>query len=146
MTAGPVEGPFVIDTNVVAAGLLTGEPRAPTARLVAAMLAGRLPFLLSVDLLAEYREVLLRPTLVRRHGLSEDEIERLLQTIAFFARLREPRTTDTRPPDPGDLHLWQLVAAEPGSILVTGDRALREAPAAGFAVLTPADAVDLTAL
>ena len=49
--------PAVIDTNVVVSGVLTKDSPSPTVRILDGMLAGRFRFLLSVDLLAEYRDV-----------------------------------------------------------------------------------------
>jgi len=64
--------PAVIDTNVVVSGLITKDARAPTARIVDGMLRGRFPFLLSNLTLREYREVLLRPAIRRKHGLDSE--------------------------------------------------------------------------
>jgi len=66
----------VIDSNVVVSGLLSGGGFSPTGRILDRMLTGAFPFLLSEELLAEYREVLLRPTIARRHGLTEAESTR----------------------------------------------------------------------
>ncbi|MFO7631694.1 MAG: PIN domain-containing protein, partial [Caldilinea sp.] len=60
----------VIDANVLVSGLLTHDPLSPLASIVDGMLVGRIRFLLSSRLLAEYREVLLRPRVQRRHGLT----------------------------------------------------------------------------
>jgi len=49
------------------------------------MLGGRMPFVLSLDLLAEYRGVLCRPFAVARHGLSEAEVDKILQALALSA-------------------------------------------------------------
>jgi len=59
----------VVDTNVVVSGLLTAEVTAPTHRILNAMLDERINFLLSIALLAEYREVMLRPRIQKRHGM-----------------------------------------------------------------------------
>lgn len=48
---------FVVDTNVVVAGLVTGSSRSPVAWVVDAMLSGTLVCLLSPALLDEYRSV-----------------------------------------------------------------------------------------
>lgn len=130
-------GPAVIDTSVVVAGLITTDPDAPTARILDGMIRGGFPFLLSVELLAEYRSVLLRDRLRRHHGLSPGEIYTLLVAIAANGIVREPTGTASPAPDPRDQHLWDLLADVPGAILVTGDKALvrREAPAT--AVLEP---------
>ena len=119
--------PAVIDTNVVVAGLLTSEASSPPARMLDAMLAGRIPFLLSDALLAEYHEVLSRPRIRERHGLSDEEIDRLLTALATVAMIRHP-ASQTGAPDPDDDHLWSLVLDTPGSWLVTGDIALGHSP------------------
>jgi putative PIN family toxin of toxin-antitoxin system len=133
----------VVDTNVVVSGLLTRDPTAPTARILEAMLAGRFPFLLSIDLLAEYREVLLRPRVRRGHGLEDTAVDAILARLAQHAAIRDPVATDERAPDRGDQHLWALLAAAPGAMLVTGDQALAERPPRGVTVLSPAEFVKL---
>lgn len=77
---------FIVDTNVVAAGLITNLPDSPVAKVPDGMLNGRLVYLLSPDLLDEYRQVLLRPKLVRFHGLTEQEIEQILTEITANVR------------------------------------------------------------
>jgi predicted nucleic acid-binding protein len=68
----------VIDTNVIVSGLIGGERASPTAVILDAMLGGRFTYLFSLDLLADYREVLLRSAIRRRHGLSDAEVEVVL--------------------------------------------------------------------
>jgi predicted nucleic acid-binding protein len=48
------------------------------AGVIDAMPQGRLLNLLSPKLLGEYRTVLLRPKLMRRHGLDEEQIDQVL--------------------------------------------------------------------
>ncbi len=132
----------VVDTNVVVAGLLTSDVDSPTARILDGMLEARFPFLLSVALLAEYREVLLRPRIHQRHRLSEGEIDSILTAIALNGVVRDPQGVGAPAPQRGDAHLWELLASQPGSVLVTGDKALfREAPKAA-SVLSPAGFVE----
>lgn len=120
---------FIIDTNVVAAGLITNHPESPTARVLDAMLSGSLIYLISPDLLNEYCDVLLRPKLVKLHGLRKHEIEHILLEITANAVWREPlEDKNFSSPDPGDSHLWALLASEPASILITGDLLLIENP------------------
>ena len=125
----------VIDTNIVVAGLLTGEATSPTARILDGMRRGAFPFLLSTALLTEYREVLLRPKIRKAHGLSEREIDLVLTEIATHGIVREPEAV-AGAPDPKDNHLWSLVLGEPGSALVTGDLALASNPPPGSKVLS----------
>ena len=134
--------PAIIDTNVVVAGLLTADAETPTARILEGMIRGGFPFVLSVALLAEYRRVLTRERICERHGLSSDEIDRLLEAIAANAIVREPAASDEMAPDPGDQHLWDLLAAVPGSVLVTGDTTLLENAPGGESVMLPRSFVD----
>lgn len=128
---------FIIDTNVLVAGLITSQPSSPTAQVLDAMLDGRLLFLLSPALLREYRQVLLRPKLVRLHGLGENEIDRLLTELTANALWREPAgDSHESAPDPGDDHLWALLGSEPDAILVTGDGLLLDNPRSGRVVIT----------
>ena len=125
--------PAVIDTNVVVSGLLTKLAESPTAWILDRMLLGGFRFLLSIDLLAEYRAVLQRPRIRQRHGLMPRDVDRILTEIAANGALREVDQAATR----GDAHLWRLLAAEPEAILVTGDRRLAARPAGAGRVILP---------
>jgi putative PIN family toxin of toxin-antitoxin system len=122
--------PAVIDTNVLVSGLLTRLPASPTVRIFDAMLAARFRYALSIDLLAEYRSVLLRPRIRSRHGLSEAEIDVVLVDIAANGFLVDvdvgievgPSSASER--QRSDEHLWQLMRAAPTAVLVTGDKRL----------------------
>ena len=75
----------IIDTNVVVAGLLTGHADSPVARILDGMLSAAFPFVVSEALLAEYRAVLLRSKLCKRHGLSVTEIDIMLVSLMRIA-------------------------------------------------------------
>jgi predicted nucleic acid-binding protein len=117
--------------------MLTGTTAAPTRRILDAMLSGQMRYLLSIDLLGEYRQVLLRPRIAERHGLSEEQIDRVLEIIAANGIIREGVSLDDGGPDPKDAHLWALAASHPSTVLVTGDRALLEKPPTGASVMSP---------
>ena len=69
------------------------------------LLDGRLIFLLSPDLLREYRVVMLRPKLARMHGLDETEVDALLTDITANALWRDPPADAMhQAPDPQDGH------------------------------------------
>ena len=137
-------GPLVIDTNVVVAGLIGSAPDSPVRRVLDGMLAGTFRFVLSPDLLAEYRRVLLRPAIRARHGLSTDQVDIVLTAIAANAQVREPAArTVPGAPDRGDDHLWRLLQAMPGLTLVTGDRLLVEQPPQFASVVSPRAALDV---
>ena len=126
----------IVDTNVVVAGLLTGDALSPVARILDGMLAAAFPFVLSEALLAEYRAVLVRPALRKLHGLSVTDVETLLTDIAQHAIVLAPGVGSPAP-DPGDQLLWDLLAARADLLLVTGDRALQVDAAMGARVLSP---------
>ncbi len=105
-------GVCVVDTNVIVSGLIGADPNSPPARILDAMLDGRLIYLMSDELLSEYSCVLRRPGLVRLHGLTGEELDRLLADLVANAMWRAPATAGDAP-DAGDQHLWALLAAIP---------------------------------
>ena len=118
----------IVDTNVVMAGLLTGNDASPalakSARILDGMLMAAFPFVVSEALLAEYRTVLVRSGLRKLHGLTVAEVETLLTDIAQHAIVLAPVAAPPAP-DPGDQLLWELLAARADLLLVTGDKALQ---------------------
>jgi len=143
---------YVVDTNVIVSGVIGRGPESAPARLVSEMLAGRLPFLLSVDLLGEYRRVLLRPAITVRHGWTTDDVDVFLSALTMAAYLRQPAgiaevhdplPADDLPPDcpDGDGHILDLLAHEGCSVLISGDRRLLLAVRGWRTALTPAEAV-----
>lgn len=129
-------GPVVVDTNVLVSGLLTGDESAPTARIVDSMLRGEIHLVLSMDLLAEYRTVLLRPAIRKRHGLSEGDVDELLGEIAEIAAFRETTPVSDRERRK-DVHVHRLLSTAERAILVTGDEGLRRSVSPGIEALSP---------
>ena len=115
--------PVIIDTNIVVVGLLIARDDSPVARILNGMLAAAFPFVMSEDLLAEYRTVLVRPNLRKLHGLTVAEVEAILTDLAHHAIVRTP-VAGPPAPDRGDQLLWNLLAAKPDLLLVTGDKLL----------------------
>lgn len=133
----------VVDTNVVVGGLLTQTPASPLGTIVDGMLAGRLLFVLSPSLLDEYRRVLLRDKLRALHGLSEDEIDRILIELVATAIWHDPGPGETAAaPDPGDDHLWRLLNTLDAGTFVPGDQLLLDNPPDTASVLSPRSFVD----
>ena len=135
-----MSAPVIVDTNVVVAGLLSGDVGSPVSRILDGMVTAAFPFALSVALLAEYRAVLLRPAIRSRHGLDEDGIDLLLTELARHAIVLVPGAGPSAP-DPGDQLLWDLLVVRAGLALVTGDRTLLEDEAMRDRVLSPGDFV-----
>ena len=130
--------PFaVVDTNIIVAGLLTADLAAPTAHILDTMLAGSLPFVLSIELLSEYRRVLLRPKIAERHALSAEQIDSMLTQLATNGIMRLGLSDAPEAPDRGDKHLWALLYAAPNPVvLLTGDALLHEQAPKGISVVT----------
>jgi uncharacterized protein len=127
----------IIDTNIVVSGLLASEPASPTPLVLDGMLRARFTYLLSLDLLGEYHEVLLRPRIRKRHRLGVADVEALLTELALNGTLRDPPRVTDAVPDPGDRHLWALLQSDSAAVLVTGDDTLlQRAPGPGR-VLSP---------
>lgn len=133
---------FIVDTNVVVAGLITNDDQSPVAQILDGMLSGRFIYVLSPDLLFEYRTVLNRPRIKNLHKLSVSEIDVLLTELTANAVWREP-SANVAAPDPGDNHLWSLLAYQPETILVTGDKLLLANPPTFATVLEPAKALTI---
>lgn len=128
--------PAVVDTNVIVSGLISRHPTAAPRQIITGMLAGAFPYLLSPALLAEYLGVLTRPGLQKLHKLNKAMIGELMTQITANAMMLEPASGHAAP-NTGDNHLWNLLAAHPGSTLVTGDKLLLDNPPAFADVVTP---------
>jgi uncharacterized protein len=134
-----VNSVFIIDTNVVVAGLLTSSADSPVAAILDDMLRGRFRFALSEALLAEYRGVLLRQKLMRLHQLTESEIDAILTTLARHAIVLSAPTQPNKlvAQDVGDQFLWDLLTSREDLILITGDKLLLQTGPLQPRVMTP---------
>ena len=135
----------VVDTNVVVSGLIGHDPNSPPARILDSMLGGEITYLMSSELLDEYLTVLLRPRLVKLHGLTGEELDRLLADLVANGAWREPArepVSSSTAPDAGDNHLWALLASYPQALLITGDRLLLEQPPGDASVIPPRQFVE----
>jgi uncharacterized protein len=144
---------FVVDTNGVVSGVVGRNDASPPVLLLNAMVTGRLPFVVSADLIAEYRRVLTRSRIAARHGRPSSKVDALLAQLTMTAYLRQPPdddapNADDPPPDspPGDEHIIRLLAHEPRAALVSGDQVLLDAVRGWREVLTSAELVALLGL
>ncbi len=130
---------FIIDTNVVVAGLLTNHADAPVARIFDSMMRAEFRFAMSEALLAEYRGVLLRPKLLKLHRLAEPEIDAILTSLTRHAIILPvpPQPDSPIAPDVGDQFLWNLLASRDDLMLVTGDKLLLQTGPLQSRVIAP---------
>lgn len=120
---------FIVDTNVVVAGLLTNHADSPVVRILDGMLRASFRFAISEALLAEYRAVLLRPKLLKLHGLLAVEVDEVLTDLARHAIVLPVSSAIAAPqaPDPSDQFLWNLLTSRDDLVLITGDKLLLQA-------------------
>jgi uncharacterized protein len=125
---------WVIDTNVVVSGLL--NPHEPSARVLDAVLDGRVKLVYDARILAEYRDVLHRPRL----KLKPEKIG------AFLTGLQSQMMVTPSPlavigPDADDIVFVEAALATTDKTIVTGN--LADYPSEilhGARVLAPAQA------
>ena len=126
---------WVIDTNVVVSGLLV--PQGPSARVLDAVLDGRVKLVYDARILAEYRDVLHRPRL----KLASEKVEAFL--IALRGQMSvTPHAVRAAAPDAADVVFVEAALATVDQTIVTGN--LAHFPPGilhGARILTPAQAV-----
>ena len=125
---------WVIDTNVVVSGLL--NPHGPSARVLDALLDGRLKLVYDARILAEYRDVLHRPRL----KLAPDKITAFLNGLQGQTKVT-PSPLAVAGPDADDIVFVEAALATTDKTIVTGN--LADYPPEilhGARVLTPAQA------
>ena len=125
---------WVIDTNVVVSGLL--NPHGPSARVLDAVLDGRLKLAYDARILAEYRDVLRRPRL----KLAPDKITCFLNGLRSQTMVT-PSPIPVTGPDLDDIVFVEAALATMEKTIVTGN--LADFPPEtlyGARLLTPAQA------
>ena len=126
---------WVIDTNVVVSGLL--NPHGPSARILDAVIDGRVKLVYDARILAEYRDVLHRPRL----KLTPEKISAFLNGLRGQLMVTPTRVTVTAP-DPDDLVFVEAALATVDRTIVTGNLAHYPPDILqGARVLTPVQAV-----
>ena len=129
----------ILDTNVLVSGI--AYPASVPGKIVAAWRHGSLDVSLSGYILTELRRVL--PRLAHRHGMSELEMDDLIDLLSIQAELVEPVAgTESRLRDANDQPvldtLLAAVETSGANYLITGDKDLL-AVADRYPVLTPAE-------
>jgi len=105
----------VLDTNVVVSALL--NPEGPPAAVLAVIFTGEVIPLLDSRLLAEYREVLLRP----RFGFTPEQVEAVVSGLLEIGELVDAPPLGLRLPDPDDVPFLEVAVAGQADAIVTGN-------------------------
>ena len=106
----------VLDTNVVVSAAL--QRLGPSAQIVWEALEGRIKLVTCPLVIAEYREVVHRPRLVKK-GLPPEWLDFLVDQSL---QLPDPPAWPLAGPDPDDL-VFLALAKHSGAVLVTGNLA-----------------------
>lgn len=106
----------VIDTNVLVSGLLS--PSGNEALILLAAHQGLVRPCVSVEMLAEYAEVLARP----KFAFPPDEIAAMIGMLRDKGELIEPPDDAPAVPDPDDAKFIQCAVAAGAEYLVTGNK------------------------
>jgi putative PIN family toxin of toxin-antitoxin system len=125
---------WVVDTNVVVSGLL--NPHGPPARILDAILDGRVKLVYDARILAEYRDVLHRPRLKLKPAAIAAFLEALRGQM-----LVNPLGIVASGPDLDDLIFVECALVVPDKTIVTGNLAdYPDEILNGVRVITPAQA------
>ena len=128
----------VIDTNVFVSALLTKHRDSATAKVVEAVLDGRITALKSPEIISEYREVLARP----HFQFPEGTVTRILATVETDGIDLSAQSSPEEFSDESDRIFFEvaLAGATLGTKLVTGN--LKHYPTSPI-VITPSQMVAL---
>lgn len=129
----------IVDTNVLVSGVAGNGTGTAPERIVDAWVLGRFKPCYCLRLLGEWQDVLSRPHLVKRHGLGASDLERLITRLLQLAVAIEAPHAGPRAPDPNDQVLWDMLAYEPRTVLVTGDKLLLASDDHAGRVIRPAE-------
>lgn len=133
----------MLDTNVVISAVVS--PHGSCARLVHAVANKYLQIFVAEEILAEYRSVLGRPGIVRRHQLTEEEIDRFVELLRSRGEtVKLPALIPRVSRDPDDDMFVACAIAGNADFIVSGDIHLLEHGSFGeIQVLRPHEALAL---
>jgi putative PIN family toxin of toxin-antitoxin system len=129
---------IVLDINVLISGLLT--PQGPSAKILRNIIQDKLKVCVDDRIIAEYREVLLRP----EWRFSRTDALKTLDSILERSELILADRLKITLPDPKDLMFMEVAVTTHAFAIITGNR--RHFPAlalGGIRVLSPHEFWDL---
>ena len=125
----------VIDTNVLVSAFWTRNRLSPTVRIANAIARDVFTPVYALEMISEYREVLLRT----KFNFSANEVNALIDHIIAHGELVTPMESEGNFPDPQDKVFFCTALADDAH-LVTGN--MKHYPPASF-VVTPAQFCEL---
>jgi len=126
----------VIDTNILVRALL--NPGGSVGPVVDLLRDGRYVFLYSEATLNELIDVLGRPRMVRKYGITADEVDALCALVILRGEAVLPGQDITACRDPKDNKFLEVAVTARADVIVTGDRDLEVLdPFEGIPVIQP---------
>ena len=127
----------VIDTNILVRAML--KPEGSVGPVIDFLREGGYVFLYSATTLNELIDVLGRPRMVHRYGLTAAEVDALCALVIWRGELVEPGRTITACRDPKDNKFLEVAVAGRADVIVTGDEDLEVLdPFEGIPLIQPA--------
>jgi uncharacterized protein len=128
----------VIDTNILVRALL--KPAGSVGPVVDFLRDGRYVFLYSDATLNELIDVLGRPRMVHRYGLTAAEVDALCALVILRGELVHPDRAITACRDPKDDKFLEVAVAGRADVIVTGDGDLEVLnPFEGIPMISPSE-------
>lgn len=128
----------VIDTNILVRAML--KPEGSVGPVVDFLREGLYVSLYSEATLNELIDVLGRPRMVRRYGLTAAEVDALCALVVLRGELVHPRRAITACRDPKDNKFLEVAVAGRADVIVTGDGDLKALdPFEGIPMIQPAE-------
>ena len=126
----------VIDTNVLVSALLAKRTDSPPRLIIDHLFSGHFTPIYNKEILAEYKEVLLRP----KFKFSEDLVEVVINGIEEIGIPLERIRSNINMPDPKDVVFYEVALAKESSFLITGN--IKHFPKEPF-IVTPSEMIQI---
>ena len=126
----------VIDTNVIVSAMLTKKASSATTKVFEAFQRRDIRMLYNEDILAEYRDVLLRP----KFHFPSESVQALLVFIEVEGIPSFRVESNEHFPDPKDVVFYEVALSKEDAYLVTGNK--KHFPKKPI-VVTPAEMIEI---
>jgi putative PIN family toxin of toxin-antitoxin system len=132
----------VVDTNVLVSALIL--PRASVGPVLLRLRQGDYTILYNQSLLEELVDVLNRPRIRHKYGLTEEDIQALLGLILLRGEVVIPEQRITACRDPRDDKFLEVAVAGEADLIVSGDQDLLALhPFEAIPILSPAEFLEI---
>jgi len=129
---------IVVDTNILVSALI--RPNGKTGAILQHLRQGDYVFLYAQPLLEELADVLMRPRIRDKYGVTEDDIKAVLALLLLRGEAVIVKHTITACRDPKDNKFLEVAVAGKADLIVSGDKDLLVLhPFEGISVISPTE-------